>query len=82
MYIFLSSKWRAVRGGKGGMYIYSDELQKTYIFRWHNFFELIQSEFFFSFTNILSENLFQPLYILFVKNSTHPRYYIQLFYID
>ena len=61
-----------LEGGGEGMYIYSDKSQKTYIFRWHNFFELIQSEFFFSFTNILSENLFQPLYILFVKNSTHP----------
>lgn len=42
----------------------------SYIFWWHNFFELVQSEFLFPFSNILSEHRFQPGDVLLVKNAS------------
>ena len=44
----------------------------SYIFRWHNFLELVQSELLLALPHILPEDLLQPGDVLLVENSSLP----------
>ena len=48
------------------------ERRWSYIFRWHNFLELVQSELLLAFPHILPEHLLQPGNVLLVENSSLP----------
>ena len=48
------------------------ERRWSYIFRWHNFLELVQSELLLALPNILPEHLLQPGDVLLVENSFLP----------
>ena len=48
------------------------ERRWSYIFRWHNFLELVQSELLLALPHILPEHLLQPGDVLLVENSFLP----------
>ena len=48
------------------------ERRWSYIFRWHNFLELVQSELLLALPHILPEDLLQPGDVLLVENSSLP----------
>ena len=45
---------------------------QSYIFRWHNFLELVQSELLLALPHVLPEHLLQPGDVLLVENSSLP----------
>ena len=48
------------------------ERRWSYIFRWHNFLELVQSELLLALPHVLPEDLLQPGDVLLVENSSLP----------
>ena len=48
------------------------ERRWSYIFRWHNFLELFQSELLLALPHILPEDLLQPGDVLLIENSSLP----------
>ena len=46
--------------------------RQSYIFRWHNFLELVQSELLLALPHVLPEHLLQPGDVLLVENSSLP----------
>ena len=44
----------------------------SYIFRWHNFLELVQSELLLALPHVLPEDLLQPGDVLLVEDSSLP----------
>ena len=48
------------------------ERRWSYIFRWHNFLELVQSELLLALPHVLPEHLLQPGDVLLVENSSLP----------
>ena len=48
------------------------ERRWSYIFRWHNFLELVQSELLLALPHILPEDLLQPGDVLLIENSSLP----------
>ena len=48
------------------------ERRWSYIFRWHNFLELVQSELLLPLPHVLPEHLLQPGDVLLVENSSLP----------
>ena len=50
----------------------------TYIFRWHNFLELVQCEFLLSLSNIFSEHLLEPGNIFLIKDASFSIKYVPI----
>ena len=48
------------------------ERRWSYIFRWHNFLELVQSELLLALPHVLPEDLLQPGDVLLIENSSLP----------
>ena len=48
------------------------ERRWSYIFRWHNFLELVQGELLLSLADVLPEDLLQPGDVLLIENSSLP----------
>ena len=46
--------------------------RQSYIFRWHNFLELVQSELLLALPHVLPEDLLQPGDVLLIENSSLP----------
>ena len=44
----------------------------SYIFRWHNFLELVQGELLLPLADVLPEDLLQPGDVLLIENSSLP----------